>query len=226
MVRHTAPSPGARRRHTRPHSRLRLRDRCQPDPPYSNLVRLTDSTSRPPAWRSADRWAAAAWCAPRSPPRPSPATSFDLVTSFDVLYALGARRRARGAGGDVPRDAPWRTRGGQRRGHGHAARRPFGAQPRGAPLQRGDARRGRHAAGFAIERLTYTNADVVSAAAGSPKPASIAWPRPRRPTRSIEIAVPGAPVNGAAQRAIVSGKRVAAPVQQSVGSSLLAWRNR
>ena len=46
--------------------------------------------------------------------------------------------RTGGGSRNVPGDPPWRLAGDQRRGHGDAARRPLGSQPRGAPLQPGE----------------------------------------------------------------------------------------
>ena len=74
---------------------------------------------------------------------PFPSAAFDIVTSFDVLYSLDDARRTRGDRGDVPPAEAGRLRHRQRRGDARAARRSFGAQPRGAALQpRRAARRG------------------------------------------------------------------------------------
>ena len=67
---------------------------------------------------------------------PFPSGAFDLVTSFDVLYSLEDADERAAVAEMFRLLKPGRLRAGQRRGDGHPARRPLGAQPRSAPLQR------------------------------------------------------------------------------------------
>ena len=61
--------------------------------------------------------------------------AFDLVTSFDVIYALQDDDERAALRRDVPGAEAGRTHGAQRRGDGDAEGQPLRARRRGAPLQ-------------------------------------------------------------------------------------------
>jgi SAM-dependent methyltransferase len=125
---------------------------------------------------------------------PFPSGSFDVVTSFDVLYALeGADERAaiaemyrvlRPGGFAIVNVAAMKLLRGDHSAFGGEVRR----------YSREELRRGLEAAGFEVVRLTYTNATLFA-----PLAVSRLWQR-RRGLRKeaeaqLDILVPPAPIN-------------------------------
>jgi SAM-dependent methyltransferase len=127
---------------------------------------------------------------------PFPTASFDIVTSFDVLYALDDRREQQAiremfrllkpGGFAVVNVAAMHVLRGDHSVLSHEIRR----------YHREDLRRRLEAAGFAVVRLTYTNATLFA-------PLLVARVLQRRrglreeARAEHEIAVPPAPVNAA-----------------------------
>jgi SAM-dependent methyltransferase len=127
---------------------------------------------------------------------PFPAASFDIVTSFDVLYSLDDRleteaiaemfRVLRPGGFALVNVAALEALRGDHSVLSHEVRR----------YTRGDLRRRLEAAGFHVVRLTYTNASLFL-------PMLVARTLQRRrglrpePEAQQEIAVPPAPINAA-----------------------------
>ena len=60
--------------------------------------------------------------------------AFDLVTSFDVIYAFDDEMSGNGLEGDVPGAAAWRGAGAERRGAAGASRQPLDSRRRSAAL--------------------------------------------------------------------------------------------
>ena len=125
---------------------------------------------------------------------PFPTGSFDVVTSFDVLYALedGDERTAiaemyrllKPGGFAIVNVAAMKLLRGDHSAFGGEVRR----------YRRGELRTSLEAAGFQIVRLTYTNATLFA-----PLAVSRLWQRGRGLRREVhaqlEILVPPAPVN-------------------------------
>ena len=153
---------------------------------------------RPHAGRPRDRPRAGQNRSPSraSPRRHFPDRAFDVVTSFDVLYALDAPAERAAVDGNVPVTRP----GGYvivnvaamdilRGDHS-------GPRPRSAALQPGVARHAaRPAAGF-VHRAHHLHQRLALRADGRRcAPAALARPPDAKSTRSSDIQVPPAPVN-------------------------------
>ena len=99
------------------------------------------------------------WRAPRS--RPTPFRARPSISSPRSTCSTRSTTSTNGCGrGNVPSAQAGRLRHRQRRRDAEPDRRPFGAQPRAAPLYPGSLRPLLERAGFTIERLTYTNATL------------------------------------------------------------------
>ena len=123
------------------------------------------------------------------------ADSFDVVTSFDVLYSL-EERDERAAVAEMYRvTQARRLRARQRRGHGITPRRSFGSQPRDPPIQpRGPSSppRGAPASGSSASR---TPTPRCSCQCSLLRTVQRARGLAREENAQHEISVPAAPVN-------------------------------
>ena len=151
--------------------------------------------------------AGAASCARPPAAVPFAGNAFDLVTSFDVLYALDDNDRARRGGGDVPasRGRAATRSSTSRRCRCCEATIPFSATSV-AGIRADLSRQLIASAGFRIERLTYTNAVLFL-----PMLAVRLFHRARglstETDATSEIAVPPAPVNAPLSALAVYRKR-------------------
>ncbi len=202
-------------------SGLRLRHRREPR--AARPVRNAPSASTCPrqACRSAARWAACAWRAPASRRRRFLPARFDVVDVVRrAVFARGCRRAGR-TGGDVSAAEARRLRHHQRRRDGRAAGRPFGAEPRGSPVQPGRCLRERlGAAGFSVVRITYTNFTLLPPLADRARAAAQARAseRSRREAGNLGSARAG---ERAADRTAARGEPLDPLVRRARGSSLL-----
>jgi ubiquinone/menaquinone biosynthesis C-methylase UbiE len=157
---------------------------------------------------------------------PFPDTMFDVVTSFDVLYALAdpqetlalseMRRVLKPGGAAVINVAAFEMLRGNHSILGGELRR----------YSRGELREHVARAGFAVERITYTNATTFPLVLGvrlAQRAAGFAA-NPEEATR--EITIPSAPINTALSALLAVEAAVARHVNLPFGSSLLclAWK--